>query len=228
MVFLLAAIVTAIEVVVAFSLKEPPREKAAGRPVNHIREGLAFLFKHKIILHTMVIFSLLAGIGGVLHDYYQPVMKAAGISVAYFGIIYFVANFFGFAGAIAYPKLAAKINWQKIMFLYIFIFLAVIFSFVAGWQVLTIAAVVISSFSLGLQSVFIGNIINKVVSSPHRATALSIQTQVHLIFNFVLLTIVSVISDKISINSGMIFLFILAIIALASFFKLTYKQPAIT
>ena len=223
MVFSLATVVTFAGLCVAFSLKEPPRQKSASKPLLHINEGFAFLFKHKIVWHTAIVFSLMAGVCGVLFDYYQPVMKAAGISVAYFGMVYFVANSFSFAGAFFYPKLSKYAGWKKIMLLYLAIALVAALSFATQSQFSIIAAVIISSLSLGLQGVFISNIINKIAPSTHRAIALSIQTQMQLIFNFILLMAVSIISDKISIAAGMILLSVFVAIAGTVFLKLAYK-----
>ena len=116
MVFVQATIVTAISLFIAFILKEPPREKSISQPFAHIKEGLVFLIKHKIIWYTVIVFSLVGGICELLHDFYQPVMQFAGIPLAYFGIVYFFVSAFGFLGAVVYPKLREHINWQKIMF----------------------------------------------------------------------------------------------------------------
>lgn len=151
-------------------------------------------------------------------------MKSAGIPVVYFGIIYFAANYFSFLGSAIYPKLREKIDGQKIMFLYLFITLIAALSFTTNSQFLIIAAIIISSLSLGLQGVFISNVINKIVPSTHRAIALSIQTQMHLAFNFILLVAISGIADKFSISFGMSIVFVLVIIISAAFLKLTYKK----
>jgi hypothetical protein len=100
-------------------------------------------------------------------------------------------------------------------------------SFATGSQSLVILAVIGSSLSLGLQSVFIGNAINKVVPSTHRATSLSIQTQMQLVFDAVILMIVSIVAEKISIGAGMVFIAIIIAIALVAFLKLANERPAL-
>jgi len=225
-VFLLAAIVTTASLFIAFALKEPFRGKSISKPLGHIKEGLAFLFKHKIIWHLVVTFSLMAGICELLFNFYQPVMKSAGIPLAYFGIIYFFANSFSFLGAVAYPKLREHIDWRKIMLLYLLVTLFATSSFATGSQFLIVAAIAVASVSLGMQGIFIGNVINKIVPSSHRAVALSIQTQMHLIFNFILLVAVSGISEKFSISAGMLLVSVIVIIASAAFLKLTGKRIA--
>jgi predicted MFS family arabinose efflux permease len=227
MVFLLSVATTAIGFLAALSLKEPSRRKGICSPFSHIREGLGFLAKHRIIWYTVILFSLMAGIDLVLHDYYQPVMKAAGFSIASFGIIYFFANLFSFTGSVIYPNLASKLGWQKIMVFYLFMTLITALSFATGSQSLVILAVIGSSLSLGLQSVFIGNAINKVVPSTHRATSLSIQTQMQLVFDAVILMIVSIVAEKISIGAGMVFIAIIIAIALVAFLKLANERPAL-
>jgi hypothetical protein len=227
MVFLLATIVSFASFCTALYLKEPPREKSISEPFHHIKEGLGFLLKHKMVWHTVVAFSLIGGICELLSNYYQPIMKSAGISVVYFGIIYFIANFFSLLGSVFYRKVRQLIDWKKIMFLYLFITLIATLSFTTNSQFLIIAAIVMSSLSLGLQAVFIVNVINKIVPSTHRAIALSIQTQMHLIFNFILLIAVSVISDKISISIGMILVSVLVVMVSVVFLRLAYKKSAL-
>ena len=98
-------------------------------------------------------------------------------------------------------------------------------SFATSSQSLIVSAIIIASVSMGLQGVFISSVINKIVPSTHRAIALSIQTQMHLVFNFILLIIVSQISDKFSISAGMLLVSIVIAIATTSFFALIHKKP---
>ncbi len=226
MVFLLSTIESVICLALIFSLKEPPREKSLSKSFRQIREGLGFLLRHKITWYAIVAFSLMAGIYELLFDYFQPVMKLAEIPVAYFGVVYFLSSSFRILGLVLYPKIRKYMDWQNIIFLYLFIALIAALSFTTNSQFLVIAAVIVSSLTLSSQDVFIGNLINRIVPSTHRATALSIQSQIHLVFNAVLLVIVSGISDKFSIGIGMILVSIVIVITSAAFLKLTYKAGA--
>ena len=98
-------------------------------------------------------------------------------------------------------------------------------SFATRWQFLIVSAIIVASVSMGLQGVFISSVINKIVPSTHRAIALSLQTQMHLVFNFILLIIVSQISNKFSISLGMILISAIVIIASAAFSIFTHNKP---
>lgn len=227
MVFVLSTIASVICLLLVISLKEPPREKSISKSFHQIREGLGFLLNHKITWYAIVIFSLMAGTYELLFNYFQPVMKLVEIPVAYFGIIYFLSSFLSVLGLVFYPRVRKYIDWHKIIFLYLFIALITALSFATSSQFLIIAAIIIYSFSLSSQDVFISNVINRIVPSTHRATALSIQSQIHLIFNAILIVIISGISDRLSIGFGMILVSVLVIIISAVFLKLTYKEPVL-
>ncbi len=208
-------------------LKEPHREKSISRSFHQIREGLGFLLHHKLTWYAVVVFSLMAGINELLYNYFQPVMQLAEISVKYFGIIYFASSALSILGLFIYPKVRKYLDWHKIIFLYLFIALITALFFATNWQFLVIAAIIVSSISSSSQDVFISNAINRIVPSSHRATALSIQSQIHLVFNAILIIAISGIADKFSIGFGMIIVSVLVIIISAMFLGLVYKKSAI-
>ena len=155
----------------------------------------------------------------LLFNYFQPVIKLAEIPVAYFGIIYFLSSALSILGLIFYPKVCKYMDWRKTMSLYLLIALIAAVFFATNSQFLIIVAIAVFSFSYSSQDVFISNIINRIVPSSHRATALSIQSQIHLIFNSILLVIISGISDKFSIGFGMALVSVLIIIVSVAFLK---------
>ncbi len=226
-VFLVGVAASLAALVLVFLLKEPHREKSISRSFRQIKEGLGFLLHHKITWYAIIVFSLMAGTHELLFNYYQPVMQLAEIPVAYFGIIYFVSSALSILGLVFYPKVREYLDWRKTIFAYLIIALVTALSFATNSTFLIIFAIVISSFSHSSQDVFISNAINKIVPSSHRATALSIQSQIHLIFNALLIVAISGIADKFSIGFGMLVVSVLVIIISAVFLKLIYKNPAI-
>jgi len=226
-VFLFGVIASVASLVLVLLLKEPRREKSISRSFRQIREGLGFLLHHKLTWYAIIVFSLMAGIHELLFNYYQPVMQLARIPVAYFGVIYFISSALSILGLVIYPKVREYLDWRKTIFLYLIIALITALSFAANSYFLIIAAIIISSFSHSSQDVFISNVINKIVPSSHRATALSIQSQIHLIFNAILIVAISGIADKFSIGFGMLIVFVLVIIISAAFLKLTYKETVL-
>ena len=221
MVFLLSTLASIICLALVFLLKEPPREKSISKPFYQIREGLGFLLRHKITWYSIVIFSFIAGTSELLFNYFQPVMKSADISVAYFGIIYFLSSAFSILGLVFYPKLSKCVHWQKIIFLYLLIALITALIFSTSMQFLIVVSIIVFSFFTSPQDVFISNVINRIVPSSHRATALSIQAQIHLLFNSILIVIISGIADRTSIGFGMMLISVVIIFASAVLLKLT-------
>ncbi len=224
MVFFFGTIASVLCLVLVFSIKEPPREKSISKSFHQIKEGFGFLLKHKITWYAIIIFSLMAGTYELLYNYFQPVMKLAEIPVEYFGIIYFISSALSILGLVFYPKVRKYLDRQKMIFSYLFIALITAFSFAINSQFLAIIAIVIFSFSYSSQDVFISNVINKIVPSTHRATALSIQSQIHLVFNSILLVAISGIADKFSIGFGMITVSVIVIIVSAAFLKVSVSR----
>lgn len=224
MVFFMSTVASIICLALVYLLKEPHREKSIRKPLHQIMEGLDFLLGHKITWYSIVIFSLMAGISELLFNYFQPVMSLTEIPVVYFGIIYFLSSAFSILGLIAYPKIRKYIHWKKIIFLYLIIALITSLSFTTSSQFLIIAAIIVFSFFSSPQDVFISNVINRIVPSTHRATSLSIQSQIHLIFNTILIVIISGVANRFSIGIGMILVSALVIIISALFLKLIYNE----
>lgn len=222
--FLLTALADLVYVIIAFWLAEPTREKSINKSFVQIKEGLAFLLKHKLVWNTIIIFSITGAMWDVLYDYSQPAMEASRIPVIYFGIIYSLGNFFGLLGASFYSKIKSKVDWRGIMIMYLLIDLVVAFFF--GTQIATLAvlSVALLTFSSGSFDIFIGSIVHDIVPSSHRATTLSIRNQMYMLFSLVLINIVSLSMDRSSFLVGMLVSATIILIALLAFLKVSNRK----
>lgn len=218
--FLLTALADFVFVITAFQLKEPIRKRSVSKSLAQIKEGLTFLFKHKLVWYTIVIFSIAGAVWDVLYDYSQPAMEASKIPVIYFGIIYSLGNLFGVLGASFYSRIKSKVDWKGIMMLYLLIDLAVSLFFGTQIAALVILSVALLTFSSGSFDIFIGSIIHDVVPSSHRATTLSIRNQMYMLFSLILINIVSFFIDRSSFLVGMLISTAIVLMTLLAFLKI--------
>lgn len=225
--FLLQALASLICIILSFQFEEPLREKSISKSFNQIKEGFNYLLRHNIIWSTVIIFSVVDSIYDILSNYYQPVMKLADIPVVYFGFIYVLVNIIGFLGVSFYPTIRSLVNWKNMMMIYLFTNL--ISSIFLGIHIasLVILSIALLTFFSGSYDIYIGNIINKIVPSSHRATALSIRSQMFNLFFFVFMYIISFSVDHSSIFIGMLINAIIILIAILLFLKVSHKEPSI-
>lgn len=208
-------------VIVAYRLMEPPREKSLSKSFAQLREGLAFLSKHKLVWNTIVIFSVAGAMWDVLYDYSQPAMEASVIPVIYFGIIFALGNFFGLLGANFYSRIKAKVDWRGIMTMYLLIDLIVALCFGTQVAALVIFSVALLTFSSGSFDIFIGGLVHDIVPSSHRATILSIRNQMYMLMSLALINVVSFFLDRSSFLTGMLISAVIVLITMSVFWKVS-------
>lgn len=208
---------------IAYTLQEPIVEKSISTSWGQVKEGVKFLRKNLAVWHLLLIFSLMVTTSNISFDYYQPVFKNMGISIFYLGAIYVFINMIGFWGAGLYPKLTKKADWKKIMEVYLLIDIASALLLGAGSLLSVGLAVIFLSLSFSAQNIYIGNIIHQSVPSSHRATALSIQSQMNMIFYFVAIAAVSYFADHYSVAGGMIMNAVIAAVLFLVFLKIYGK-----
>lgn len=226
-VFLLSAIFSMIHVTFAFSLKEPTREKSVSKSFNQIKEGLGFLLGKKTIWHTIIIFAVMSASCDILAEYSQPILQVSKIPVAYFGIIYLFASLFQYLGASIYPYIKSKIDWKNVMIVYLLINIICSLCFGVHPAVLVVFAILLRSIAFGSQSTYISSIVHQIVPSSHRATTMSINNLIYMLFFFAFLNIVGFSMDYGSIFIGMLINVFIALAALLAFARMSFgKEPA--
>jgi len=223
--FLLQALSSLVCVVIAFRFMEPLCEKSISKTFNQIKEGAGFLFKHKIIWVTVIVFCFADAIHDILVNYYQPVMRASGISsLTYFSAIYIFVNILGLLGAHFYPKIKSKIDWKNIMVIYLLV--NAICSVFFGIQnaVLVVFSIALFTFVTASYDIYISSILHKLVPSSHRATTLSLFGLMYNLFSFILIYIISFFMDRYSIFVGMLVSALIMLAVLLVFIKIVYNK----
>ncbi|MFA6896676.1 MAG: MFS transporter [Patescibacteria group bacterium] len=225
--FLLQALASLVCIVLSLQFKEPLREKSISTSLDQMKEGLHFLLRHKMIWNTIVTFSVVYATYEILVNYFQPVMAAAKVPLIYFGIVYPLVNVFGFLGAHFYPQIKSGIGWKSIMLIYLFINLFCSMIFGTKIAVLVVIAIALLVFSSGSYDIYIGNIIHRVVPSSHRATSLSIYSQIFNLFFIIVVYVVGFSVDYGSIFVGMLVNAFIILAALLAFMRMSFgKEPA--
>lgn len=226
-VFLLSAITSMIHVAFVCSLKEPTREKSISKSYNQIKEGLGFLLNKKTIWNTVLIFAVMSATCDVLAEYSQPVLQVSKIPVAYFGIIYLFASLFQYLGASIYPYIKSKIDWKNVMTVYLLINVICSLCFGVHPAALVVFAILLRSLAFGSQSTYISSIVHQIVPSSHRATTMSINNMIYMLFFLISLNIVGFSMDHSSIFIGMLLNASIAFMALLVFLSIVYKKSVI-
>jgi MFS family permease len=225
-VFWLSAMLSMIHVAFVFSLKEPTREKSISKSFDQIREGLGFLFNKKTIWNTILIFAVMSASCDVLAEYSQPVLQASKIPVAYFGVIYLFASLFQYLGASIYPRIKSRINWKNVMIVYLVINIICSLFFSVHPIALVVIAILLRSISYGSQSTYISGIVHQIVPSSHRATTMSINNLIYMLFFLIFLNVVGFSMDHASIFIGMLINAFIVLIALTAFLRMNLKDSA--
>lgn len=225
--FLLSAMAWFICIALAISLKEPQRERSVNKSFDQLKEGFAHLIKHKTIWNIVIVFSTVGAIWDVLFNYYQPIMQASKIPLSYFSIIYVFVSVFGFLGASFYQKIKSKTGWRGMMVLYLFInFISSIF-FGTQIAVLVIISITLLTFSSGSFDIYIKSIIHKAVPSSHRATTLSIQSQIYMLLSVIFINTINFTTDHSSVFNGMLISAFIVLIAFIAFLKVNYSKTGV-
>lgn len=203
--FLMAIIISLAELFILILFKEPTFHKSSGAHLNQVKEGLKFLLTNEKIWLIVLVFSLMSAVSDILFVNYQPVLDFAKLPVLYFSLVYLAVNIFSFAGSMFYPRLEKILSANKILACYLLVSFFVSLSFASGNLLFILLAILILSFSFGTHNVYITSLINKITPSSHRATTISIQSQINLLILGIAIIAVNKISSDYSIFWGMIF-----------------------
>ncbi|MBU3924761.1 MFS transporter [Patescibacteria group bacterium] len=202
--FLMAIIISLAELFVLILFKEPAFHKSSGAHLNQVKEGLKFLLSNEKIWLIVLVFSLMSAASDILFVNYQPVLDFAKLPVLYFSLVYLTVNIFSFAGSMFYPRLEKILSINRILAYYLLVAFFVSLAFSSGNLIFILPAILALSFSFGSYNVYITSLINKITPSSHRATTISIQSQISMLIIGIGIIAVNKISSDYSIFWGMI------------------------
>lgn len=224
--FLFAVYSSISLIIVLLTLKEPEFHKSAGSHIDQIREGIKFLVNEKKIWLIVITFSLMLAASDVLFYYYQPVLDHAGLTVLYLSFVYVGINLASSMGSMTYLYLSRRLSQERILIFYFSVVILCSLAFMTNNLTLILLFIVLLSFNFGTQYIYITGLINRIVPSSHRATTISIQSQLYLFLFSIIIVIVGEVSKEFSLFCGMAVNFSIVLLAFAIFLavKLNNKE----
>jgi MFS family permease len=162
---------------VALALREPKISKTSKqkRYKEILREGVSFFCKSKVLQILALDMIVISSVGYFLIWLYQPMLKQAGISIAYFGIVHALFVISEIVIMNSYAKLE-KILRSKKRVLFFSAFIPGVMFIVGGLTtyslVVPLIIIIAGGFSLSRRPLLI-SYMNKYIPSPKRATVLS-------------------------------------------------------
>jgi len=217
--FLLAIFSSISLIIVIATLKEPGFCKSSGSHFAQVKEGLKFLMNEKKAWLIVVTFSLMLATSDVLFYYYQPVLDSAGLTVIYLSFVYVLINLASSVGSMTYSHLEKKFNQEKMLIFYFSVVIYCTLAFMTKNLPLILFFIIFLSYNFGTQYIYITGLINRIVPSSHRATTISIHSQLYLLFFSAIILIVGKISSEFSIFYGMAANLLMVLAALIIFFS---------
>lgn len=202
----------------ALFLHEPPRPKVASRPriistaVNSFKE----IFSNKKVMFFITFQAIQTGFILLFFEYFQPIIKIAGIPLIYFGIIYALARLFEGLGSILIHKLEHHSN-RRLLYTNILMLVATLFGFAFSHNFLLVAFILIGCIVDGIADVVQSEVLNNNISSANRTTIMSTANVLNGIFTAAVLFVFGNLSDHVGVQkmfgwAGLSFLSLLAIL----------------
>jgi MFS family permease len=152
-----------------------PESPSAREPSHllHIRESVQYVLHHRLvallILYSTIVVTAVWG----LHDFYQPYLKAFGVTVETTGLLYFFFRLFGVAGAYFSDGIYGAIG-KAAIYLIPLCFLASVLGMgfvVTPWA---IGFIFVIYFIEGFHSPILNDLLNRNIPSGKRATIISL------------------------------------------------------
>jgi len=174
---LLLVIPFTIAFLIALTFREPitTQKIESKRYLNMLKDGIKFFYKNKILKILALDMIFIASIAYFMIWLYQPMLKQAGINVAYFGIVHaaFVASQILIMNN--YEKLEKIVGSKKRLIFFSAAITGIMF-IIGGLTtfipVVLLVIIIGGGFGLSRRPLFV-SYMNKYIPSPKRATVLS-------------------------------------------------------
>lgn len=216
--FIVAAITYIIGLIVSLFFEEVRLETpTAASSVKHIKETLSLILQKKTLVLFFSLVVVYMFFSEALFALYQPYFKSINIQIGQFGFFYAIISAFSAIGALSITGLAKRQNAFKIM---LFMMMAVLFTL--GVMLLEIPALIYiaiipSAIAFGYIQTLQNTITQKLVSSSHQATAVSIASFVRTFAFLVSVITLGITLDFLSVPNINLLLFALTAIFLVPF-----------
>lgn len=197
--------------IVALFFEEPFIVKKTEQKIQQVFQKISNSFKEIISSHkniyTILMESIIWSFVLVSFDYFQPLLKSIGLSVAIFGVIYFAAKFFeGLGGVLVHP-LSRFFSNNKFLFLIVLLISTSFIGIYSQIGFLIIAAILIISLGDGFVDVVTGDMLNQNITSQNRTTIMSVSSSIQGVITAILAFSIGHLADKIGITNIFIYMF---------------------
>ncbi|UCG45761.1 MAG: MFS transporter [Candidatus Bathyarchaeota archaeon] len=200
---------------IALTFKEPARTRKTGQYsyAALLRDGVTHFIKHRVLRILALDMIVIATIAYFLIWFYQPMLKQAGVDVAYFGIVH---------AAFAGSQILVMTNYGRLERIFgskrrlIMISSAITgITFIIGGlttflPVVLLVIIVGGGFGLSRRPLFV-SCMNKYLPSSSRATALSTVSMLRTLALIVINPVVGVLADW-SLSNTLVILGVIAIV----------------
>ncbi|MFA7253253.1 MAG: MFS transporter [Patescibacteria group bacterium] len=194
--FVLGFIFSLIAFLSAFLFfKEPPKKKSDCH--KKISQAVLGSFKEIISNKKLIISVCLQCLFGfilLLFEYFQPIIKAAGLPLAYFGLVYCIARFFeGFGGYITHKF--EQFSNKRLFGFNALLILVTLLGFGFANSYFLIIFIMMTGLLDGVTDILINSTINKEATTKNRTTIASTSNMISSFFISGLMAVFGYISD---------------------------------
>lgn len=173
--FVVATVVYTIGLLVSLFFEEVRLETpTTASSTKHIKETFALIMENKVLVHFFWLVIIYTLASEVLFGLYQPYFKSLDIQIGEFGIFYAIISAVSALGALSITRFAKKRSASHILLLMMLAVLFTLSVMLLNMPVLTYVAIIPSAVAFGFIVTLHNTNTQKLVSSRHQATALSI------------------------------------------------------
>lgn len=209
-----------ISFITALLLKEPPRSKTKKRPsiLKTAINSLGEISSNNQVAFFIAFQAIWTGFILLFFEYFQPVIKLAGVPLAYFGIIYAFARLFEGLGSALIHKFERHSN-KRLLYINILMLICALFGFAFTHNFLLLVFIMIGCLADGIADVVQSEILNNRISSINRTTIISTANVANGLFASIALFAFGHISNRLGVQemfglAGISFLVLLAFFAI--------------
>ncbi len=173
--FIIATVTYIIGLIISLFFKEVRLETpTTASSTNHIKETLSLILEKKTLVLFFSLIAIYTFFSEALFAIYQPYFKSINIQIGEFGIFYAIISAFSSIGALSITGIAKKHNAFKILLIMMIAVLFTLSIMLLEIPALTYIAIIPSAIAFGYVMTLQNTITQKLVSSRHQATAVSI------------------------------------------------------
>lgn len=166
-----------------------------------------FIILMEVIIGAFVLVSF---------DYFQPLLKLTGLSIAVFGIVYAIARLFEGLGGILVHPLSRFLSNNKFLLIIVLLISASFVGIYSKIGFLIIAAIMFISLGDGFVDIVTGDMLNQNIGSQNRTTIMSISSFLQGIITAVLAFGIGHLADKVGVNNIFIYMLSLLIVSVSA------------